>query len=192
MAGPALCGAASRWCHAQPARLLPRRTPREKPASKAPFCFNLGIIRGGKRTFFTKAPRLIELRFKSYYLNGPNSCSGALEQAAQGGCGVFFAAEIPNAPGCALVTSCRWPCLSRSVGQYDLQRSLPNLTILCFCELKATFLIHDGNRVFYWHAGQARLRRLLVRHLKNKNPSVRCTQLSTIHSSEPKTLWNTQ
>lgn len=34
------------------------------------------------------------------------------------------------------------------------------------------------------------LSRLLVRHLKTKNPSVRCTQLSTIHSKEPKMLWN--
>lgn len=35
----------------------------KNPSYKHPFCFHLGIVRGGKRILFTEAPRLIELRF---------------------------------------------------------------------------------------------------------------------------------
>ena len=61
----------------------------------------------------------------------PSEGDGALEQAAQGGCGVFFSGDIQDPPGQGPVEPAAGdPSLSGGVGLDDPQRSLPTPTIL--------------------------------------------------------------
>ena len=64
---------------------------------------------------------------------------GALQEAVERGCGVSFSGDIQDPPGRSHVQSCaaycRWPCFGRGVALDYLQRSLPTLTILWFCDL---------------------------------------------------------
>ncbi len=51
---------------------------------------------------------------------------GALEQAAQRGCGVSFSGDIQNPPGRFPVKHTVGNCFSGGLDKDDLQRSLPN------------------------------------------------------------------
>ena len=61
----------------------------------------------------------------------PSEGDGALEQAAQGGCGVSFSGDIQNPPGCCPVQPAVGdPALAGAAGIDDSQRSLPTPSIL--------------------------------------------------------------
>jgi len=61
----------------------------------------------------------------------PSEGDGALEQAAQRGCGVSFSGDIPEPPGQGPVQPALGePALEGGVGLDDPQRSLPTPTIL--------------------------------------------------------------
>ena len=60
---------------------------------------------------------------------------GALEQAAQGGCGVSFSGDIPDPPGQGPVQPAVGdPTLAGVLDFHDPQRSLPTPNILWFCK----------------------------------------------------------
>ena len=62
---------------------------------------------------------------------------GALEQAAQGGCGVSFSGDIQHLPGQGpLQPTVGDPASGRGFGLDDPQRSLPTRTILWFCDFE--------------------------------------------------------
>ena len=61
----------------------------------------------------------------------PSEGDGALEQAAQGGCGVSFSGDIQDPPGQGPVQpTVGDPALAGGVGLDDPQRSLPTPNIL--------------------------------------------------------------
>lgn len=72
----------------------------------------------------------------------------ALEQIFQRGCGVSFPGGIQEPSGhnilpCALV----WPYLSRELGLNDLQRSLPALAILQFCDFLKNYMPKTSQKI---------------------------------------------
>jgi len=60
----------------------------------------------------------------------PSEVDGALEQAAQGGCGVCFSGDIQDPPGQGPVQPAVGDPAWAGVGLDDPQRSLPTPTIL--------------------------------------------------------------
>ena len=81
---------------------------------------------------------------------------GALQQAAQRGCGVSFSGDIQNLWMRSCATCSRWPCFGRVFGLDDPQRSLPTPTILWFCNGKKNGLRVKGSKMDWvgsvrWH-----------------------------------------
>ena len=78
---------------------------------------------------------------------------GALEQAAQGGCGVSFSGDIQNSPGHGPVQPALGdPALSGGIGLDDLQRSLPTPNIHWFCDSVKYVLINSQNNLISIHS----------------------------------------